>query len=100
MNTNKLVPSSFPKSLIIFFAVGLLLVIGLLATTLISCEKDSFPKPPTIITVSSLPYTVRSQIDKDILFDKAFKRFGECMNDANKTTAEDCKKEFWSSANN
>lgn len=87
----------YSKPLRIYIGVGILLTITTLSSMLISCEENSYPKPPTIITVPSLPEDTRAQINKDILFEKAFKRFGECMEDANKTTAEDCKKEFWSS---
>ena len=76
-------------------------IIGFLLATLIflliSKDCNDLPPLPVIIDVPALSDDIRKQIDGDILFDKAFKRFSECMEDANKTTAEDCRKEFWNS---
>jgi hypothetical protein len=98
MNVNKSSHTSY-NSLVLFIAVGLL-VAGVILITWIFAYRTPAPKLPTIITVPSLPYKDRAQIDKDILFDKACKRFGECMADANKITAEACKTEFWDSGRN
>lgn len=96
---NKIFTSPFPTSLLIFFGIGTLLAIAVLTTSiLLPCEL--YPNPPIITTVHSLPGAARLQIDKDILFDQAFKRFSECMKDANKTTAAVCRAEFWNSRPN
>jgi len=74
----------------------ILMLIGLISVAVQTYQHyNRPPPPPVIITVPSLPDAARTEIDKDIMFEKAFKQFSECMEDANKTKAEECKAQFW-----
>jgi hypothetical protein len=61
-------------------------------------RRSQFPDAPVIITVPTIPDTIRTDINKEIndeAFNRAFERFKTCMTDGNRISTKECRRRFY-----